>query len=398
MQASQDGADWLVGKPSQTELFSALWLGSAGLLVLGLQPILLGAMFAEARVTFDELALAATLEIITLGVGSALAALLLASRHLRMKAVVLLGAVAVLNYLTGLSGSATSFIAIRGLCGLLEGGLVALATELIARSRRPERIGGYFITLQTVAQCLLAVLLSLWIIPAYGSAGGFDVLAVTCLLSLACVSLAPDRYAAMPAAAEGTAGGGIGVPAILALLAIFSFFLFIGAIWAFLEPIGVEAGIPVQRVGLMVSASLAVQVAGAAIATIVAGRLDYRIAIAASGLAGLVVTGLLAETSGEPMFWCAVLLTGFIWLFVTPYQIRLTIVADESRRTALLVPAAQLLGAALGPVGATLFIHGADVRAVPLFSAACLVVSLAFLGVFMRMPARTAGTAGRADA
>ncbi|SOC36151.1 hypothetical protein SAMN05892877_102364 [Rhizobium subbaraonis] len=56
--------------------------------------------------------------------------------------------------------------------------------------------------------------------------------------------------------------------------------------------------------------------------------------------------------------------------------------ADPSPRTALLVPAAQLLGAALGPAGASLLISDEDVRAVPFFGMACLAATLLLLAVF----------------
>ena len=49
--------DWLVGNPTGAQLASALWIGSVGLLILGLQPVLLGALYTEGHVSGDELAL-----------------------------------------------------------------------------------------------------------------------------------------------------------------------------------------------------------------------------------------------------------------------------------------------------------------------------------------------------
>ena len=49
--------DWLVGNPSGAGAAAALWIGSAGLLVLGVLPILYGALHAERRVNLDELGL-----------------------------------------------------------------------------------------------------------------------------------------------------------------------------------------------------------------------------------------------------------------------------------------------------------------------------------------------------
>ncbi|TGS56688.1 MFS transporter, partial [Mesorhizobium sp. M1D.F.Ca.ET.183.01.1.1] len=85
----------------------------------------------------------------------------------------------------------------------------------------------------------------------------------------------------------------------------------------------------------------------------------------------------------------------FILLFIVPYQIRLAITADDSRTAVLLVPAAQLLGLAIGPIAASLLIDGENFRPVPEFAAATALASVALLGVFVlvarrRSPASTA--------
>ncbi|TIS05200.1 MAG: MFS transporter, partial [Mesorhizobium sp.] len=41
--AHAENGDWLVGNPTGLQLAAALWIGSVGLLILGLQPVLLGA-------------------------------------------------------------------------------------------------------------------------------------------------------------------------------------------------------------------------------------------------------------------------------------------------------------------------------------------------------------------
>jgi len=71
--AGQSGdGDWLVGNPTGGQLASALWIGSVGLLILGLQPVLLGALYTEGHVSGDELALVATAEMIAIAIGSAI--------------------------------------------------------------------------------------------------------------------------------------------------------------------------------------------------------------------------------------------------------------------------------------------------------------------------------------
>ncbi|MES0198167.1 MFS transporter [Mesorhizobium sp. M0011] len=378
--------DWLVGNPTGRQLASALWIGSVGLLILGLQPVLLGALYTEGHVSGDELALVATAEMIAIAIGSAVVAMLLSAHNMRWKSAVLLLLLALANVWTAYAATANTLIAARALAGLAEGGLVAIATELIARSRRAERIGGYFVTMQTLAQCALALLLALYVIPAAGSAGGFIVLAVVCVVSLAVAFTVPGDYADLPK--EENLANVLTVPSMTALLSVFCYFMFFGAVWAFLEPLGAQYGIDGRTVGLIVSASLAVQVLGAMTATAFEARIDYRLAIAAIGVVALVSSLVLASSPGLTTFWVAALAMGFILLFIVPYQIRLAITADETRTAVLLVPAAQLFGLAIGPIAASLLIDGKDFRPVPEFAAASAVASVALLGLFVLVSRR----------
>jgi FAD-linked oxidoreductase len=360
-----------------------------------LQPILLGAVFSEGTVGFDGLALAATLEIIAIGLALAMAAFW--RERIRARAIGFLLATAIFNLLSASAAGAVAFIAWRGLAGLAEGALVAIATECIARSARPERSGGQFLILQTTAQCLLALVLSLWLIPAQGAAGGFEALAAICVATLLIVPWLPSSYAPLRTENRGQIAPLLRAPPAYALGSIFCFFLFIGAVWAFLEPLGAAGGIDAQAVGLMVSISLAVQVAGAAVATLTSGGRHTVGVLAGATLIALLVAGLFHFSPGYWMFGLAVMLTGFLWLFTTPFQIGLTVEADETRSTALLVPAAQLFGAALGPVGASVFLSGESAGAVPVFGAAALFASVGLLLGYRRSIARERSkTAGRA--
>ncbi|MFA6156852.1 MFS transporter [Mesorhizobium sp.] len=383
--------DWLVGSPTGLELAAALWLGSVGLLILGLQPVLLGALYTEGHVSGDELALVATAEMVAIAIGSAVVAMLLSARNMRWKSAVLLVLLAIANVWTAHALSPGMLITARAAAGLAEGGLVAIATELIARSRRAERIGGYFVTMQTLAQCALALLAALYVIPAAGSAGGFNLLAIVCVASLVVAWIVPDEYADLPK--EENFANVLTVASMTALSCVFCYFMFFGAVWAFLEPIGGQFGIDGRTVGLIVSTSLAVQVMGAMTATLFEARIDYRIAITAIGVVAMVSSLVLASGPGLTAFWVAALVMGFILLFIVPYQIRLAITADETRTAVLLVPAAQLFGLAVGPIAASLLIDGKDFRPVPEFAAASAVASVALLGLFILATRRRGATA-----
>jgi MFS family permease len=378
--APAQNRDWLVGNPSTVQIAAALWIGSVGLLILGLQPVLLGALFDEHRINLDELALVATAEIIAIGIGSAVGAMLFSTRHLRVKCAILLVALAALNTAMSFSETPNAILLVRTLAGIVEGGMVAVSIELIARSRHAERIGGVFVALQTLAQCVLVFGLGKWVIHATdagatGSNAGFLVLAVVSLVSVVLAALVPAEYGAIPKRKESM-DGVLTLRSILALSSIFAFFMFVGAIWAFLEPLGGQNGIDAQTVAFMVSASLAAQVLGALAATWLQAYIGYRVAVIVCSLLGLTASIVLGIGPSLAQFWGAVLVIGFIWMFVIPFMIGQTIDADSSRSTALLIPAAQLFGAALGPLAASMLVVGDDARAVPMFSIGAVIASL----------------------
>src|ERR1700722_17126514 len=92
-----ENEDWLVGNPSGGGTAAALWIGSASLLILGVIPILYGALNAEGRITLAELGVIATGETLLIGVSSAVAAKLFSAGNLRLKCTILLVALTVLN-------------------------------------------------------------------------------------------------------------------------------------------------------------------------------------------------------------------------------------------------------------------------------------------------------------
>lgn len=364
---------------SAYQLPSALAIGSTGTFILGLQPVLLGALLSENRVSYDGLALMATVEMLAIGVGSALLAFLFSARHMRVKAVVLLLGTSIGHYLTAGAEGATTLTIIRGITGLLEGGLIAIAVELIARSATPGRHGGWFVIGQTLAQSILAAILALLVVPKLGSAGGFQLLALASLVPLLAVPMLRNDYGHLPKPL-GTANGPTGwTKPTLALLVIFALYLFIGAIWAFLEPIGGQYGIDAATVGIIVSVSLLVQVFGAMSATFLEPYLRFPLVIGSAAIVAVLISLGFASGPSAPLFWTLSLATGFIWLFVVPWQIAMAVEADPGRRTALLVPAAQLFGAAIGPAGAASFIADGNFQPVSLFAGLCALVSLILL-------------------
>ncbi len=387
---------WLVGNPSSSAQLAALWTGSAGVLILGLQPVLLGALLEDKRVNFDQLALAATLELLAIGIGSAVAAFVVTSSRLRLKAAALLVLAALFDYLTATAASPYMIALWRGLAGVVEGGLVAFAVELIARARYPGRYGGYFVTLQTMAQSILVAFLALFVIEEYGSRGGFMVLAFVSLASVGATFFMPRDYGVLPKPVDSGNSGVLRLQPLLALASIFFLYMFLGSLWAFLEPLATAAGMSVRAAALLVSFSLAAQVAGASLATMIEARLNHKIVLFGAGLFAAAVAAGIAGLPPVHIFWVLTMAAAFTCLFVVPFQIRLAIDADDERAAALLVPAGQLCGLALGPAFASAFIMEDNATPVAWFAAAAALVSAVLVAIFFVTQRASRRAKGRA--
>ena len=127
----------------------------------------------------------------------------------------------------------------------------------------------------------------------------------------------------------------------------------------------------------LIAAVLAVQVVAGSVATLAVRRLPVVPTLVACSLVLAAVTATVHQLPGGSTrdFALACLLFGFAWLFMLPFHIGLAFRADPSGRLAGLVPAAQLLGSAFGPLMASFIVEGENASAVPLLSAGFAVTS-----------------------
>src|SRR5579871_3623866 len=171
-----------VGPPlSGLEVAGALGVGVNSLLVLGVVPVLLGALADERRLSDPDIGLVATIEVLAMGITTALAGMLVKPKHLRLIGLVGTSARALADYATA-SSSRLGVFALRGAAGAIEGVLLWITVSMIARTATPERWAGVFFAAQTLSQLVLAIAFALWILPLGGATGGFLALAVCALL------------------------------------------------------------------------------------------------------------------------------------------------------------------------------------------------------------------------
>ncbi|TPG20549.1 MFS transporter [Sphingomonas koreensis] len=349
-----------------------LFVGVVGVLIPGLQPQLLGAMALEGRLSAAQIGLAATVELLAMGLAAGGAGAVLTIARLRPVCIGAALSLAAIDAATPWA-SGGAIIATRAAAGIPEGVLIWLAIGFIARTANPARWAAIYLLTQTLAQLALAGLLASVVLARGGSAGGFAMLAGISLAPLAVLPWLPRAY---PPLDETQAAGDVpSLPGLVALTGVLLYLAFVVGIWVYLEPLGRQAGIGPGPLAYAVPLSLAMQVIGASAAAALAGRVRPLPVVLIATLLDLAILALLGASPSPLAFLALAAGFGFLWLFVLPFQVPLVIAADPSRRAAVLIAGAQLIGSSLGPLAASGLVSDADVRPTLWLGTICVIVS-----------------------
>lgn len=378
--------------PPRREVAISQAIGVVALLIAGLQPVILGALEREGRLSTAQIGLAATVELMALGGACGLAAAFLKPINIRRKMMLacLLHAAAMLAT-TLVSGAGV--IAARGAAGACAGVMLWLAIGVIARSASPERASGVFVTIQTFAQLMLAAALPALVMGRWGVDGALTCLAVISVMAAVATLAGPDSFAPLP---EPESGGRLSARSLGGLAAVFLYMAFIVALWVYLEPLAAQAGLSPREAGLAIALALGLQVLGGATATVVGDRVSSSAMLLGIGAINAAILAVLWSGPGRGVFVACVAAFGFLWLFALPFQTLLLVRLDPTRRAAMQLGAAQLLGSSAGPLAASLVVGEGPVRRALLLSAACLALALALISFLAwRRPAGSgAGSTG----
>ncbi len=357
--------------PSRTNIASALTIGTIALLVIGVQPILLGTMVEARNATLSGVGVIAMCEIVALGLGIVVCDALMPLSRLRVVGIAAALIVATLDVATTYLTGDAHLAVVRSAAGLGAGALMWVTTCIIVRTQVPDRIAGIFLVTQALAQAALAAIFAGLVIPRAGWHGGFVMLAAVSLVPCIAVAWLPARLAPLAAQTLGKFKWSVAaaLPLAVALLQLAA----IGAIWAYLEPLGKRAGFSAQAAQTLTAGVQLMQVLGGTTASL-AVRLPGKVRTLIVGALALAVIpfgmhGLPAGATLHFTLLCAAF--GFVWMFLMPFHVSLAFLRDPTGRVAVLIPAMQLLGSALGPLVASFVVSGDD-------AAAVLIVSLGF--------------------
>lgn len=352
-------------------LATSILIGSCALLVLGVQPVLLGAMVQEGHIAEAQVGNLVTIEMLAMVLGS-LAGIGLLRRASAPLVIGLAGLILVAMNLamTGQSGMAI-LAAARAIAGLSEGVLVASALVAISRVTRVERASAIFLAVQTLLQAVVAAALPFLAMASSRTDTALVALAAAGAIAAASALSLPRQL--RPAAPDSERGAL--TPA--SLTALLGAGLFLGAIvsvWSYFGLWLIHYGYPPTFEGTAVSLCLVAQVVGALAAARFGERLPNRQTISVCALVGAVLVALFFLGRDSTAAIIAVSIAfGFVWLFTLPFFAGWLIEIDPGRRAVLYLTAFQLGGAALLPSLAGLAVGNFSVDAMLIFSGAIFV-------------------------
>ncbi len=368
-------AGWIGEKPTLPSICAILLVGTVGFVICGVQPVVLGALVAEHRLTNEGIGWASTVEFLTIGGGIAIAAAWLRPRKLRT--VALVGAL-----ITGVADLAMlheqgSLILLnRAVSGVGVGLLIWITGCMVARSSEPVRWAAIFVTLQGLAQLAFTTVMPLTLMARSGADGGFEGLAVTAALAVLAVPFLPSEMADLPSAEHHYASALTTPSSILVLITVFLIAAFSIGLFVYLAPLALQAGLTSTQMSYVISLALVGANMGSTLA-IFLPRVPYYPIFAVSVLVNAVILAMLFALPGFWVFAFAAFLYSVFWLFFLPYQVPMAIAADPTRRVAVALPGAQLLGGAAGPFLCSFAVTNTESRGALVVAGACFAVAFA---------------------
>lgn len=275
-------------------------------------------------------------------------------------------------------------LALRFLTGLAGGNLFAVSVAALGDNREPDRAFG-------LAQAVQGVLMlgAFASAPALVEAGGAGALyyllggaALVVLVLVRGFPAAGRVQAAAAAVGAGTQQTGL---ILLGLFASVLFFVNVFGFWAFVERIGLGAGLPADTIGLALGASQVVAIGGALGAAWASHRYGryWPLVLVLVGQVGALLA--LRGGFGVATYYVATGVFQALFIVGVSYQMGAIAQLDLKGRFLVMMTAAQGLGSAVGPALAGGLIRGDDYGGVvQLAVATCVLGSLLFILIVWR--------------
>ena len=368
---------------SRNTIFSAILLGTLGVLSFIIQPGIVQAFVTELSVGEPRAVDLAGIEML----GVALATIILAFgvTQLNWRQVTMAGLV---FSIIGNCGSAFfasddsgMFSAMRFVAGFGQGIIISISFTFVGLTKKVDRNLGYYLVLLLTYGALM-----FWQLPniigSIGLQGLFYTFAALTAIGLLTIKYLPrganDRVEINPLARQ--------LPIVLllvAMLAILAYNMAIGVAWAILFLVGLDAGLSEQVVANSLFWSQVVAIFGALGSLVLPERISRFVPLYGGVLLSIVCIALLLDSPSYMQFLIAVCGFNFLWNFSLPFLLATVGDFDLKGRMMPIAIALQMIGLGIAPIIAARLIGDGTYWSAEMATILFFIASLIFLAVPM---------------
>lgn len=355
----------------------ATGLASAGMLVI--KPLIVGGLIDDYHFSPAQAGYVAGIEMAGIGIASFIVAALGGAWNRRR--VVLVGATIGIVGSLGpvLSDAFVPILLCRLLAGLGCGLVAAIALAVIGTTKDPDRTFGLYYMF-SYGTAVLVMAGGVWSIAHYHVVGAYVYLSLLLLVVYVTAHRIPESFVGLQDDGKPhilppfpLLGGALSLG--LSLL----FWIGLGAVWAFLERLGLAAGVDRAGVGGVLTFYAIAGFGGAMTASVLHTRFG-RGPLLAAAIAGAIVSVILVGWgSGLVVFAAGVVIFSFIWSLFLAYLGGAMAVLDPAGRIVAMSVTSQCIGMALGPAIGGELAGRFGYSAIAVMGLVCFALALALL-------------------
>lgn len=371
---------------SRGGLISAIIIGIVGAMVIFITPGFLAVIAAHAALDDTHLGYVAAWDINAMAVTIGVSAFLLTRCDWRLAVAAGLALIVAGNIGTALATGYGAVAAARVVAGAGEGIAIGFSFAALGRASNPDRSFAIYL----VAGALVSSVL-LYFIPALIEGIGARNLFFLNALLVVVAGLGLIRFPNGRSSEDDmfAAGGRIDRRlAVSSLVAVFLYFFATGAMWSYVERIGMASGLRPAVIAQGLSLGTLAGVLGAGLAGLVPSRWGRSLPLIVSGMLSVASFQMLLGHVPATGFVVAAVLLLFGWNFAQPLLSGICAEADRCGRVVCAMGAIQTFGTGLGPAAAGATLRGGDFTVAIYSSCIILIASLMIVIVAIRRSGR----------
>jgi len=367
---------------SKGGIASAIVIGIIGALVIFITPGFLAVTAAQSGLDDSHLGYIAAWDINAMAVAIGVSAFLLTRCNWRLAVGLGLGLIALGNIGTAFASGYVGIAAARIVAGAGEGIAVGFAFAALGRARNPDRAFAIYLVAGALVSSLLLLLIPT-LLAQFGARNLFLANALLTMAAFASLLRFPDGRASEDDIFA--VGGRIDWSlAAYALVGVFLYFFATGAMWSYVERIGLGSGLSPAVIAQGLSMGTLAGVVGAGLAGLVPARWGRGLPLLASGAISIASFQLLLGVIPATAFIAATVMLLLGWNFAQPLLSGICAEADQCGRVVCAMGAIQTFGTGLGPAAAGATLRGGDFSIAIYSSSAILILSLAIVVLGIR--------------